>query len=39
MFWLLSEHHVLPGAYYRMPEGEKVVVRSFFEKTMEARSE
>ena len=25
MFWLLNEHHVLPGAYYRMPEGEKVM--------------
>ena len=37
MFWLLNEHHVLPGAYYRMPEGENVVVRAIFERIMEAR--
>lgn len=37
MLWLLSEHHVLPGEYYKMPEGEKTLVRVFFEKIMEGR--
>lgn len=37
MLWLLNEHHVLPGVYYRMPEGEKTVVRELFRYTMEQR--
>lgn len=39
MLWLLNEHHVLPGQYYRMPEGEKVLLRLMFERIMEARRE
>jgi len=23
MMWLLHEHHILPGQYYSLPEGEK----------------
>ena len=38
MFWLFNEHHVLPEKYYRMPEGEKVLLRLMFESTMSACS-
>lgn len=37
MLWLLSEHHVLPGAYYQMPEGEKTLTRAFYQHIMEQR--
>lgn len=37
MLWLLHEHHVMPGTYYKMPAGEKAVVRAFFNEIMEAR--
>ncbi|MDF2844797.1 MAG: hypothetical protein K0R00_3223 [Herbinix sp.] len=37
MYYLLTEHHVLPGSYYNLPEGEKVVLRAFFELILEAR--
>ena len=37
MFYLFHEHHILPGAYYNLPEGEKVVIRAFFETIMEQR--
>jgi hypothetical protein len=34
---MFVEHHTLPGSYYNLPEGEKVVIRAFFEKHMEQR--
>jgi len=37
MFWLFREHHVLPGTYYRLPEGEKLLIRAFFTHEMEVR--
>lgn len=37
MYWLLSEHHVTPGKFYTMPEGEKEILRAFYQKTMEIR--
>lgn len=39
MLWLLNEHHVLPGVYYRLPQGEKAVLRVLFERIMEARKD
>lgn len=36
MLWMLNEHHVLPGTYYRLPEGEKTVIRACYEKIMQA---
>jgi hypothetical protein len=32
---LLVRHGVLPGAYYSLPEGEKVVIRTLYEDYME----
>jgi hypothetical protein len=37
LFYLLTVHHILPGSYYNLPEGEKVVVRAIFEKDMDRR--
>lgn len=39
MFWLLREHHILPGDYYRLPEGDKTILKGFFAYEMERRSE
>jgi len=38
MYYLFLKHSILPGSYYNMPEGEKVVIRAFFEKYMEELS-
>jgi hypothetical protein len=27
----------MPGSYYSLPPGEKVIIRAFFEKDMETR--
>ncbi len=35
MYYLFREYGVLPGAYYGLPAGEKVVIRAFFERDME----
>lgn len=35
MYYLFIEHDILPGDYYRLPAGEKVVLRAFFEMHME----
>ena len=32
MYYLFREKDVMPGEYYRMSPGEKVVLRAFFEK-------
>lgn len=39
LFWLFNEHHVTPGNFYTMPEGEKEILRAFYDKTMENRRE
>lgn len=39
MYWLFREHHMMPGEYYRLPEGDKVVIRAFFSFEMEKRRE
>ncbi len=38
MYYLFINHHVLPGSYYNLPEGDKVVIRAFFETHMDART-
>lgn len=38
MLWLLDEHHVLPGRYYQMAEGEKALIRLMFNRIMDARN-
>lgn len=37
MYYLFKEKGVMPGSYYRLPAGDKVVIRAFFEKDMEYR--
>lgn len=37
MYYLFIEKNILPGSYYALPPGDKVVVRAFFEKDMETR--
>ncbi len=31
MLWLLHEHHILPGAYTKLPEGEKTLLRIMYQ--------
>ena len=35
MYYLFREKNVLPGSYYNLPAGDKVVIRAFFEKHMD----
>ncbi len=37
MYHLFREHHITPGAYYRLPAGEKAILRAFFVTDMEGR--
>ena len=37
MYYMLNEHHTLPGTYYNLSEGEKVVIRAIYIYTMEQR--
>ncbi len=37
LFYLFTKHHILPGNYYNLSEGEKVIIRAFFEKEMELK--
>lgn len=37
MYYLFKEKDTLPGAYYNLPEGEKIVIRAFFEYDIEKR--
>lgn len=30
MYRLFFDHHILPGEYYRLPEGEKMVIRELY---------
>lgn len=39
MYYLFMEKNLLPGDYYNLKEGEKMVVRAFYEFTMEQRME
>ena len=39
MFFLFNEKNITPTQYKNMSEGEKVVIRVFFEKIMELRKE
>lgn len=36
-WYLFREHHLTPGRFFRMPEGEKQLLRAFFELEMEGR--
>lgn len=38
MYYLFKEKGIMPGDYYRMAPGDKVVIRAFFEKDMEIRA-
>ena len=37
MYYLFREHHLTPGGYSGLPEGEKVLLRAFFLYDMEQR--
>jgi hypothetical protein len=37
MYYLFKEKNIMPGSYYSLPPGEKVIIRAFFEKDMETR--
>jgi hypothetical protein len=39
MQFLLLRRGILPGEYYALPEGEKVLIRVFFEDYVKAKSE
>lgn len=36
--WLMCEHHITPGKYYQMTEGEKTVLSAVYLWEMERRS-
>ena len=38
MFYLFCSKGILPGSYYNLPEGDKVVIRAFFEKEIELKA-
>ncbi len=38
MYLLFRDKNIMPGSYYNLPEGEKVVVRAFMEKFYEELS-
>lgn len=39
MYYLFKEKDILPNIYYNLREGEKIVVRAFFEYDMDIRKE
>ena len=39
MYYLLTQHHILPGIYYNLPDGDKAVIRAMFELDMENLAE
>lgn len=39
MLWLLNEHHLLPGRYKALPEGEKELLRAMYCYIAKQRSE
>jgi len=38
MYYLFKEKNIMPGSYYNLSPGEKIILRAFFEKDMEIRS-
>ena len=38
MYYLFKEKNILPGEYYNLSLGEKLVIRAFFEFDMDIRS-
>ena len=36
-FWLFAEKGITPGQYYNMPQGEKLILRAFANKLIEAQ--
>ena len=32
LYCLFRDHNLLPGDYYRLPEGERIIIRAFYEK-------
>lgn len=38
MYYLFKEKNILPNIYYNLREGEKIVVRAFFEYDMDLRT-
>ena len=36
MYYLFEKHNLLPGDYFRLPAGEQLVIRAFFEAKMDA---
>jgi len=39
MYWLFMRFKILPGTYYRLPEGEKTVIRAFADYYVEHAKE
>jgi hypothetical protein len=39
MYYLFMERSIMPGSYYNLPAGDKVVIRAFFERHMESMNE
>ena len=37
MYYLFKEKNIMPGSYYNLPPGEKVLIRAFFEIDIETR--
>lgn len=37
MYYLFTQKNLLPGDYYRLPAGEKQVIRAFFEADIDSR--
>ena len=37
MLYLFREHHLTPGEYHRMPEGEQILLQAFYLWDMERR--
>jgi hypothetical protein len=37
MYYLFTKNGILPGTYYNLTMGEKVVIRAFFEKDMDLK--
>lgn len=37
MYYLFRQYRILPGDYYRLPAGDKAVIRAFISAEMEDR--
>ncbi len=37
MYYLFKEKNIIPSSYYNLLQGEKVIIRAFFEKDMDER--